>query len=213
MPEGWGRPVRQGSDLILQCHFHPTGKPETEQATLGIYLAKQRPSRVTVNGNAHTFAINIPPGDASYVRDATYTVPVDIDLIGITPHAHLLCKDMKGWAILPDGSRQNLIWIADWDFNWQGTYRYAEPVRLPARTVVHMEYTYDNSADNERNPNTPPRAVHYGEQTTDEMAFLFMEGSPVHAGDYAEFRRGNRRQMADALTRFLGGGASPAPQP
>ena len=213
LPDDWGRLVRKGSDLIIQCHFHPTGKPETEQATVGLYFAKVRPSRITVSGNAHTFAINIPPGDAAYVRDATYTVPVDVDLIGITPHAHLLCKDMKGWAILPDGSRQNLIWIADWDFNWQGTYRYASPVRLPAKTVVHMEYTYDNSANNERNPNTPPQRVHYGEQTTDEMAFLFLEGSPVRSSDYAEFRRGNRRQMVDAVARFLGGGNSPAAQP
>jgi hypothetical protein len=212
LPDGWGRLVRKGSDLIVQCHFHPTGKPEVEQATLGLYFAKHAPAHVIGSGNAHTFAIDIPPGDANYVREATYTVPVDVDMIGITPHAHLLCKDMKGWATLPDGSRQNLIWIADWDFNWQGTYRYADPVRLPAGTVVHLRYTYDNSADNERNPNTPPKRVHYGEQTTDEMAFLFMEIAPVRAADAAALRRGNRRQMADALTRLLGNGnAAEAP--
>ncbi len=213
LPDGWGRAVRRGSDLIVQCHFHPTGKVEVEQATLGLYFAKTPPAHVIAGGNAHTFAINIPAGDASYVRDGTYTVPVDVDLIGITPHAHLLCRDMKGWATLPDGSRQDLIWIADWDFNWQGTYEYDKPVRLPAGTVVHMRYTYDNSAANERNPNVPPKRVHYGEQTTDEMAFLFMELSPVNRSDAAALRRGNRRQMADALTRFLGGGGTSTATP
>ena len=113
---------------------------------------------------------------------------------------------MKGWATLPDGTRQDLIWIADWDFNWQGTYRYAAPVRLPAGSVVHMAYTYDNSAANPRNPNVPPERVHYGEQTTDEMAFLFMEVSPVRRIDWPALRQGNRRQMIDALTRFARGG-------
>ena len=216
LPDGWARMARKGSDLIIQCHFHPTGKPEVEQATLGLYFAKTAPDHVITGGNVHTFAINIPPGDHAYVREADYTVPVDVDVIGITPHAHLLCHDMKGWATLPDGSRQNLIWIADWDFNWQGTYRCAQPVRLPAGTVVHMRYTYDNSADNERNPNVPPKRVHYGEQTTDEMAFLFFELAPAHRADAAALRRGNRRQMADALTRFLGGGSgadAPPPPP
>ncbi len=208
LPDGWARPARKGSDLILQCHFHPTGKPEVERATLGLYFAKQPPARLIGAANAHTFAINIPAGDAAYVRDAAYTVPVDLDVAGVTPHAHLLCKDMKGWATLPDGTRTNLIWISDWDFNWQGTYRYEQPVRLPAGSVVHLEYTYDNSAANERNPNVPPRRVHYGEQTTDEMAFLFMEVSPVRRADWPELKRGNRRQMIDALTRFAGGRTS-----
>ena len=211
VPDGWGRPVRKGSDLILQCHFHPTGKVEVEQATLGLYFAKKPPDRIIGAGNAHTFAIDIPAGDDHYVRDGTYRVPVDVDLIGITPHAHLLCRDMKGWATLPDGTRQDLIWIADWDFNWQGTYRYDKPVRLPAGTVVHLRYTYDNSAANERNPDVPPKRVHYGEQTTDEMAFLFLELSPVNRADWPDLRRGNRRQMVDALTRFAGGNTPDAP--
>jgi hypothetical protein len=208
LPEGWARLARKGADLILQCHFHPTGKVETEQATLALYFSKTVPDRIVGGGNVHTFAIDIPPGDANYVREASYTVPVDVDVIGLTPHAHLLCKDMKGWATLPDGTRQNLIWIADWDFNWQGSYEFDKPVRLPAGTVVHMRYTYDNSADNERNPNVPPKRVHFGEQTTDEMAFLFMEVSPVRKSDWPALKRGNRRQMLDALTRFAGGRTS-----
>jgi hypothetical protein len=111
---------------------------------------------------------------------------------------------MKGIADTPDGKEIPLIWIKDWDFNWQGTYHYAEPVKLPAGTVVHMTYTYDNSVDNIHNPNTPPKQIHYGEQTTDEMAFLFMEASPSKTTDYQNLMNGNRSQMRDALLRFFG---------
>jgi mono/diheme cytochrome c family protein len=184
LPDGWGRMLRKGSDLVVQFHFHPTGKEELVQSTMAIYFAKAKPARIITGGNAHYFRINIPAGDSNYVVTAQYKVPVDVDLIGITPHAHLLCKDMHGWATLPDGTRKELIWIKDWDFNWQGQYRYTEPVRLPAGTVVDMKYIYDNSDKNPRNPNSPPKTVHFGEQTTDEMAFLFLEFSPVHDSDW-----------------------------
>ena len=132
----------------------------------------------------HNRKIDIPAGDSNYVVTGQLNVPVDVDLIGITPHAHLICKDMQGTATLPDGKKIELIHIRDWDFNWQGQYRLADPLRLPAGTVIDMKYTYDNSDNNIRNPNTPPARVTFGEQTTNEMAFLFLEFSPAHAADW-----------------------------
>ena len=193
LPDDWGKMVRKGSDLVMQFHFHPSGKQETEQASLGIYFAKKRPSRIVAGGAARNLFINIPAGDANYVRTGRYKVPVDVDLIGITPHAHLLCKDMKATATLPSGEVKKLIWIKDWDFAWQGQYRYAEPVRLPAGTYVDMVYTYDNTEKNIRNPNSPPKDVHFGEQTSDEMAFLFMEFSPVHREDWTKLKAARAR--------------------
>jgi mono/diheme cytochrome c family protein len=195
LPDGWGKMLRKGSDLVMQIHFHPSGKEETEQASLGIYFAKTKPERVVAGGAARNFFINIAPGDSNYVVKGSYTVPVDVDLIGITPHAHLLCKDMKGTATLPDGSKKDLIWIKDWDFAWQGQYRYAAPVRLPAGTVVNLVYTYDNSDKNVRNPNTPPKRVHFGENTTDEMAFLFLEFSPVNQADFPKLLKSQGRRL------------------
>ena len=110
------------------------------------------------------------------------TLPQDVEVLGITPHAHYLGKDMKIDARLPDGSITHLIWIKDWDFNWQGQYRYAQPVKLPKGTRVELEYTYDNSAANVRNPSHPPVAVHWGEQTTDEMAVAFLSVQAEVAG-------------------------------
>lgn len=82
-------------------------------------------------------------------------------------------------AVRPDDSRERLIHIDRWDFNWQETYRYVEPVFLPAGTRLHLETTWDNSADNPFNPSKPPRDVRWGEQTTDEMGIAFLEVTPV----------------------------------
>jgi hypothetical protein len=204
LPEGWGRMVRKGSDLVVQVHFHPDGKEETETFSLGIYYTRTAPRHIVVGGNAHSFRINIPPGEKNYVVTGQYKVPVDVDLIGITPHAHLICREIKATATTPDGRDIPLIWIKDWDFNWQGTYHYTQPLQLPAGTLVNFTYTYDNSSDNIHNPNNPPKAIHYGEQTTDEMAFLFLEGAPQKMSDYQALLRGNGQQMRDALRRFFG---------
>ncbi|MDB5325318.1 MAG: Calcium-binding EF-hand-containing protein [Phycisphaerales bacterium] len=180
LPPDVARTLPKGSDLIIQTHFHPTGKPETERSTVGIYFAKQAPQHKLLPLILGNRSINIKPGDKNYVVTSDWTLPAPITLIGITPHAHLVCKSMDVWATLPstaDGEQKvPLIRIADWDFNWQGTYRYAAPMHLPAGATLHMQYIYDNSADNERNPNTPPKRVRMGEQTTDEMAYCFLEG-------------------------------------
>src|SRR5258706_12469653 len=97
-------------------------------------------------------------------------------MIGITPHAHLICKEIKAVATLPDGKTKPLIWIKDWDFDWQDQYQYTAPLSLPKGTKLHVDFTYDNSDGNIHNPSTPPKRVRLGEKTTDEMGILFLQG-------------------------------------
>jgi hypothetical protein len=78
-------------------------------------------TRIVAGAAVRNFLINIPPGDSDYVVTAQLKVPVDVDLVGVTPHAHLICKDMQGNATLPDGKKIPLIWIKDWDFQLAGT--------------------------------------------------------------------------------------------
>jgi hypothetical protein len=153
--------------------------------------------------------IDIAPNDSHYVVKASLEIPRDVELSGITPHAHYLCKDMKITAHLPDGTEKPLIWIRDWDFNWQGSYRYATPVSLPKGTRVDLEYTYDNSEANPRNPAHPPVRVRWGEQTTDEMALAFLTVN-LPPSDVTAFQQEMQGEYLDAI---LGTGATLADLP
>jgi mono/diheme cytochrome c family protein len=189
LPEGIGRPVHKGADLIFQMHYHPDGRPRQDRSKVGLYFAKKPVTQIAVNFPVRSRQIDIAPRDAHYVVEAGVTTPVPVTLGGITPHMHLLGKEMTVEAKTPDGSVIPLIKIADWDFRWQDQYRFADPIRLPAGTVVSMRCVYDNSADNPNNPNTPPQRVRHGEQTTDEMALCFLQIYAPVGFDRARLRR------------------------
>jgi hypothetical protein len=170
---GYAATLPKNTDLVLQIHYHPSGTAAQDQSSLGLFFgeAPTKGRNVLLIG---TNDIDIAPGDAHYTIKTSRTLPADAELVGITPHAHYICKDMKINANLPDGSVVPLIWIKDWDFNWQGAYTYASPVKLPKGTRIDLEYTYDNSEKNPRNPAHPPAHVTYGEQTTNEMGLAFL---------------------------------------
>ena len=128
----------------MQIHFHPTGKPEPVQASVGIYFTDQAPTRHLVDLPLVSKRIDIPPGATAYKVSDSFELPIDVEAIGIIPHAHYICKEMDGWAILPGGRKVWLIRIKDWDFNWQEQYHYATPLKLPAGTRLFMEFSYDN---------------------------------------------------------------------
>ena len=191
-------PVKKGTDLVLQIHYHPSGKQETDISSVGVTYsgppAHGRTSLIMVNTN-----LDIPPGDSHYLVKSTLTMPRDVEVAAIFPHAHWLCKDMKVDAHLPNGDTAHLVWIKDWDFNWQGGYRYEKPVLLPKGTRVELQYTFDNSAENPRNPSSPPARVHFGEQTTDEMAVAFFTVVLPTPADVAPFQRDMRLAVIDDM--------------
>ncbi len=174
LPEGVSLAWPKGADLVLQLHLHPSGKAEVERSTIGFYLTSEPPKR-SLNGLiVKNNAIDIPAGKKDYRISATKKVDQDIEVHGIFPHMHLIGKSFRVTATLPDGKKKSLLWIDQWDFNWQGYYEYAAPVPLPAGTTVLMECVFDNSAGNPSNPNQPPKRVVYGEQTTNEMAIVLL---------------------------------------
>jgi hypothetical protein len=191
-----------GADLVLQVHYHPTGKPETDRTRLALYFTDQTPKRRMLDIPLVSSRIDIPPGEPAYKVTDHFTIPVDVDAVGVIPHAHYVCRSMYAYAALPDGSRRTLLRIPDWNFNWQQQYRYAAPIRLPEDTEVFMEFTYDNSAANPRNPNHPPVRVRYGAGTTDEMAGLHLQVIPVRAEDADELSQA----LWGRMMRLLGGG-------
>src|SRR5262249_52453574 len=145
------------------------------QPSIGLYFTDQAPTNTAFRLNLNPLTIDIPPGATNYTVEDKYVLPIDVEVLEVLPHAHYLAKRMEGYAQLPDGTIQDLLLIKDWDFNWQGDYRYAKPVKLPKGTTLAMRFTYDNSTGNVRNPNQPPKRVRYGLQTTDEMAELWFQ--------------------------------------
>ena len=99
----------------------------------------------------------------------------DITIHSIGPHMHQIGKDMYVWAELPNGKKEELIFVDHWDFNWQGNYLFKQPVKIPMGSTFHMVAHFDNSATNPRNANRPPKDIHWGEATYDEMCIAFME--------------------------------------
>jgi len=167
------------TDLVLNTHLQPSGKPETLQPSLGLYFtdkpATLHPILLQMENDR---LLDIPPGEANFVVGDDFTLPVDVDLLAIYPHAHYLGKDLRAVATLPDGTRESLIHIARWDLNWQAVYRYVSPINLPKGTTISMRFTYDNSVENIRNPNHPPQRVGAGNRASDEMAHLWLQVLP-----------------------------------
>jgi mono/diheme cytochrome c family protein len=197
MPEGTGRELGKSADVVLQVHYHSSGKVEHDQDKLALYFA-HGPVKTLISGAAViTHDIDIPAGKADYTRDASLTLPCPITLYGITPHMHYLGKTMQVMATAPDGSVVPLVRIDDWDFRWQSQYLYAQPIRLAKGTKIDLHAVYDNSAANVRNPSDPPKRVTFGEQTTDEMCIAFLQ----LATDSPEDRALLRRSMLGELLR------------
>ena len=179
-----------GTDFVLQLHMLPSGRPETIAPVAGFHFADAPPSGpplYLIRLDADHL-LDIPPGDSAFVVEDAVELPIDVEVHAVYPHAHYLAKSMQGRATLPDGTERWLIRIDDWDFDWQDVYRVREPYMLPAGTTVSMRFTYDNSADNPRNPSDPPRRVRAGNRSSDEMAHLQLQVRPRRTGDLVLLR-------------------------
>jgi hypothetical protein len=174
LPDDVAMSLPGNARIVLQVHYHPHGVAAVpDQTQIGIYFAKKKPAKIVyilplINQN-----FTIPPNNASYPVSAAYSALLPAHLYLIAPHMHLLGRKMHVTATLPGGVEKCLINIDDWDFNWQGQYRFSEPIAIPGGTRLDLQAYYDNSTDNWRNPNHPPKPVSWGEQTTDEMCIAF----------------------------------------
>ena len=186
-PSGMAWRLDSGNDLVLNVHLQTTGKQEQVQPSVGLYFTNEVQTKFPMLIQLeHDGDLKIPAGSKDFLVSDDFRLPLDVDLLSIYPHAHYLGKILEGYATRPDGKRVPLIRIPDWDLNWQAVFRYSEPVFLPKGTVVSMRFRYDNSAQNPRNPNHPPRLVVAGNQATDEMGHLWLQVLPRGATDQRE---------------------------
>jgi tetratricopeptide (TPR) repeat protein len=184
-PDGMAWPLSSPLDLVMMLHLRPSGREERVEAKLGLYFSDRPPRLHPVVIRLTKQHIDIPAGERNYQVTDSFLLSGDVDAYTVQPHAHHLAREMKAFATLPDGTRKWLIYIRRWEFEWQGVFRYRRPEFLPAGTVISMEYTYDNSAENPHNPSRPPRRVTFGERTDDEMAELWLQVVPRSPADSA----------------------------
>jgi hypothetical protein len=204
-PEGLAQRIPAGSDIVLNSHLYPVGKPAVERTVVGLYFAETPSTRDVVylslppsfGAYAH---IDIPPGVTDYRVADSFVLPVDTLVHIVKPHAHYLCRELRLEATLPDGERRTLFWIDNWRFEWQTSYLSVKPIELPAGTRLDAELRYDNSADNPANPSDPPRRVRFGLMSTDEMGTI---GLAVLARDPEEQKVLQRAINVKAVTSGL----------
>ncbi len=193
LPEGFALPVPKGSDLVIQYHFHPSGKPEAEKSVIGLYFAKKPPARrilrVQLPPHYSLFSgLDIPAGEKDFVLRDSYTLPAAVDGVGIGAHAHYLATKMKMTATLPNSEVKTLLSIKDWDFAWQDRYYFKDLVTLPAGTKLEAEIHWDNSAANPHNRSSPPIRVTWGEESKDEMGSISLIAVPHVKADQQTLR-------------------------
>lgn len=194
--------LKKGADFVLELHMMPSGKPEPIQPSVGLYFGGGGPNRTSHIIGLGSQTIDIPPGKKEYWIEDSYVLPVAVEILGVYPHAHYLGRQMRAFAQLPDGSRRWLLRIREWDFNWQDEYVYRDPISLPPGTRLTMQYSYDNSAANIRNPHEPPRRVVYGPNSSDEMGDLWLQVMTRNRNDLLRLQTDYRVKERE---RFIAG--------
>lgn len=179
-PEGAGVWLPKEADVVLQVHYHRTGKTEADRPKIGVYFAKKpvekRWTTMTVGGFS-PFTV-IPKDAAAHKMTGTAWLSADATIYNVTPHMHLIGKSVRVTMTPPGGETVTLIDIKEWDYNWQETYWFKEPIKAKAGTKFEIDGIYDNSSKNPHNPFRPPQPITFGEQTTNEMLFGFFGATP-----------------------------------
>jgi peroxiredoxin len=174
LPDGTGLSLPRGADVIMQLHYHRSGRAEKDRTSVGLYFAKTPAERHIQGLVVPGHFLMIPPGAERYTVGGSMWVRRDCHLHALAPHMHLLGREIKVTMVPPDGPPRVLIDIKDWDFNWQEEYRLKEPLAVKAGTRFDIESVFDNSSGNPRNPHKPPKMVFFGLETNDEMSLAVL---------------------------------------
>ncbi len=186
-PAGMGIKLEAGARIILQIHYPNGSEGKIDSTKVNFKLSNSSLRNVQIQPliykNTMTNGPLFIPANTVKTFHAQLQMPFDLTFIFAGPHGHLLCKSFECYGIKPSGDTIKLIKIDDWDFHWQGTHTFKSPVKMPRGTMLHCYATYDNTSNNPENPSNPPRDVRYGENTTDEMMFVFFGFLLYQQGD------------------------------
>lgn len=206
LPGDLALPLPKGGDIVMQTHFHPSGKVEYEQAELALYFADRPPARQIVPIQlpplfGRLAGIDVPAGESDFEIRESFTLPVDVEAVQISGHAHYICREMELTATLPGGTKIDMLSIDDWDLDWQDNYQFREPVMLPAGTRLDARLMYDNSAENPENPHSPPRRIKWGRESTDEMGSVTLQVVAKRSSDRIKLQQATRQLITRSFSK------------
>lgn len=187
-PANMGVQIPAGASIVMQVHYPATSNGQSDQTKVNIKFATGTVREVFIASPLSHGALNegplIIPAGQQPTFTSNYLVPaVNITLLDVAAHMHLIGKSIKAWAMTPLGVTIPLIDIPEWDFHWQGFYDYRQPLKIPAGSMLYGTATYDNTTNNPNNPSNPPQLVTVGEATTDEMMLVYFSYAIHFPGD------------------------------
>jgi hypothetical protein len=185
LPEGVGLFLDRRARVVMQVHYYSTRNTAEDQTEVGIYYSRKPVERrllwapVVPLDSRGRLTMTIPAGAENHTVTAQFSLPplslFDVSAVAVYPHMHLLGRKIEVEVKRPrDSAAESMIRIDEWDFNWQGPYEYKEPVKIPGGSTVKLSCTYDNSANNPKNPSPEPKTITWGEGTEDEMCVAFL---------------------------------------
>ena len=175
LPDGIGIQLPPNARIVMQVHYYPIARTGPDQTQIGLYIAKKQIQKRLYHIPVVNQDFKVPPNE---VKDVTAVfppvrLPLSAQAIFIYPHMHLLGRKIKVDLYDRQNNVTPMIYEDNWEFNWQGAYTYMNPITIPAYSQLKLTCTFDNTADNPKNPNDPIVAVGWGERTTDEMCLAF----------------------------------------
>lgn len=190
-PQNLAIPVPAGADFVIEVHYAPGSLAQTSNVAMRLKYSTASNIRPVSHDPLlyHTPpslvepALIIPPNEVSTFHQRSEIAPVDLSFLSLFPHMHLLGKTYKVYGLTSAQDTIRFIDVDHYDFHWQFSYKFPTLLRLPAGSQLHGVATYDNTPDNEHNPNNPPQTVTLGENTTDEMMVCFFMYTPYQSGD------------------------------
>lgn len=207
LPDGVGILLEPGMKLLVQTHFHPSGKPEQEISRVGFHVTDENPGRKYIEVQVppafgQLSGIEIPAGSDRYTLRETFELPVDVTAFATFPHAHYIGKEFRLTAELPSGEKKELLDVPDYDFAWQEYYYLKEPLDLPAGTKLHALIRWDNRAENPLNPYDPPQDIKWGLYSEDEMGSVILDVVTKDPADEEKLRKAMNRRKALSSAQF-----------
>jgi hypothetical protein len=182
LPDGIGIHLPRHARIVMQVHYYARGGTGPDQTKVGLYYSKAKVEKrlmfipIVPLDSQGRVSMSIPAGAERHEIKTEFIVPplLDAHLVSIFPHMHLLGKEIRSDLVRLNGRETPLVYIDNWDFNWQGGYTYKEQIAIPAFSRIRLSCTYDNSENNPRNPSNPVKSVFWGEGTEDEMCLVFL---------------------------------------